>query len=80
MAKKMLYRQQRTAGCPAGAGVKTYNNILDGEAYLKAVEDGWISGYDTVLMLSIDGVQLYWDKKSECWIYIWILLDLGPNE
>lgn len=76
----MLYRQRRSAGHPAGAAAETYNDIFDGEAYLEAVEDGWISGYDMVLMLSIDGAQLYRDKKSECWIYIWILLELGPDE
>ena len=77
MAEKMLYRQRRTE---AGVDAGSYNDILDGEAYLEAVEDGRISGYDTCLMLSIDGAQLYRDKKSECWIYIWILLDLGPDE
>ena len=76
-AEKMLYRQRRTA---AGADTGSYDDILDGEAYLEAVEDGQISGYDTLLMFSIDSAQLYRDKKSECWIYIWILLDLGPDE
>ncbi len=31
-----------------------------------------------VLMLSIDGAQLYQSKQSDCWIYIWIILDLAP--
>ena len=31
-------------------------------------------------MFSIDGAQLYRHKQSDCWIYIWILLDLAPDE
>jgi hypothetical protein len=27
----------------------------------------------------MDDAQLYRDKKSDCWIYIWILLDLAPD-
>ena len=31
-------------------------------------------------MLSIDGAQLYRNKKSDCWIYIWIILDIAPDK
>ena len=30
-------------------------------------------------MLSIDSAQLFEKKQSDCWIYIWVLLDLAPN-
>ena len=33
-----------------------------------------------VLMLSIDGAQLYQSKQSDCWIYIWVVFDLPPNK
>jgi hypothetical protein len=75
-AQKMLYR--RTRSIEGGAG--GYDDIFSGEAYLDAVEDGLIGEYDTLLMLSIDGAQLYRDKKSECWIYVWILLEMAPDE
>jgi hypothetical protein len=77
MAEKMLYRQRRP---DPGTVIKEYDDILSGEAYLEAVDDGTIGGYDTLLMFSIDGAQLYRDKKSECWIYVWILLEMAPNE
>lgn len=32
-----------------------------------------------VLVLSIDGAQLYRNKASDCWIYIWIILDHAPD-
>lgn len=72
----MLYRQSRTS--EGGAG--DYDDIFSGEAYLDAVDAGKIEEYDTLLMLSIDGAQLYRDKKSECWIYIWVLLEMAPDE
>ena len=31
-------------------------------------------------MLSIDGAQLYRNKQSGCWIYIWILVDLALDK
>ena len=75
-AKKMFYRQARTN--EEGAG--DYDDVFSGGAYLDAVDAGTINEYDTLLMFSIDGAQLYRDKKSECWIYIWILLELAPDE
>jgi hypothetical protein len=30
-------------------------------------------------MLLIDSTQLYESKQSDCWIYIWVLLELAPD-
>ena len=30
-------------------------------------------------LYSIDGAQLYQSKQSDCWIYIWVILDLAPD-
>ena len=57
-----------------------YNDILSGKAYLEAVDNGVVEEYDSVLMLSMDGAQLYQSKASDCWIYIWILVDLAPDK
>ena len=59
---------------------EVYNDVFSGDAYLDAIEASEINEHDTLLMFSIDGAQLYWDKKLECWIYIWILLELAPDE
>lgn len=32
-----------------------------------------------VLMLLLDGAQLYESKASDCWIYIWVVLDHSPD-
>ena len=83
MAQKMHYWHNKTKDLfwERDEGSTTgYDDILGGYAYLEAVEDGRIKDHSTVLMLSMDGAQLLRNKKSDCWIYIWILLDLAPDE
>ena len=50
-----------------------------GSAYIHAFCDGVIQPDDTLLMISIDGVQLFKSKESDCWIYIWIIFELSLN-
>ncbi|KIY51705.1 hypothetical protein FISHEDRAFT_64061 [Fistulina hepatica ATCC 64428] len=59
------------------AGVKQspFSDFFDGSAYLEAVQGGRIGDNDMVLSLSLDGAQLYRNKVSDCWIYIWVVLD-----
>ena len=85
MATKMYYRWHKTQEIrrecqEPGSIPEIFDDVLSGEAYLNAVRDGLIGEHDTVLMFSIDGAQLYRHKASDCWIYIWILLDLAPDE
>ena len=83
-AKEMLYRWEKTeellreqsSGEPSGI----FDDILSREAYLNLVDEEKVGKYDSVLMLSIDGAQLYKNKQSSCWIYIWILVDLAPDK
>src|ERR1700761_8843782 len=56
-----------------------YGDVFDGTAYLDAYAKGKIKPGDMVLMLSIDGAQLYCNKLSDCWIYIWVVLDYSPD-
>lgn len=56
-----------------------FEDVYHGRAYLEAVERGDISTDDMVLMFSMDGAQLYRDKMSDCWIYIWVIFDLPPE-
>ncbi|KAF8834910.1 hypothetical protein BDN67DRAFT_992559 [Paxillus ammoniavirescens] len=48
--------------------------------YLGVALDGDIKPDDIVLMASLDGAQLYEDKDSDCWIYIFILVNLSPDK
>ena len=33
-----------------------------------------------VLMVSIDRAQLYEHKESNCWMYVWIIINLSPQK
>lgn len=60
--------------------IRVFQDVIHGSEYWKHVMSGNIRGWkDIVLLLSLDGAQLYRMKQSDCWIYIWILLDLAPE-
>jgi hypothetical protein len=63
----------------AGGSIDEYNDIYCSSILLEATQRGDLSPEDTLLMFLIDGTQLYESKQSNCWIYIWVLLDLAPN-
>ncbi|KAF8986784.1 hypothetical protein BDQ17DRAFT_1436054 [Cyathus striatus] len=56
-----------------------FRDFFDGKDYLDTVLDKHIKPGDMTLLLSIDGAQRYCNKVSECWIYIWVLLDNPPD-
>ena len=57
-----------------------YDDVTCGSDYLHAVQTGQIVPGDTVVLFSIDGAQLYKNKKSTCWMYIWVILNLAPDK
>ncbi|KAF8583614.1 hypothetical protein K439DRAFT_1647178 [Ramaria rubella] len=59
--------------------ITSYEDIYQGSEYLEACAQGEIQPRDIVLMFGIDGAQLYRDKKLDCWIYIWIVLELSEE-
>ena len=84
-AEKMLYRWWKTQELQqerkeSGGIPRDYNDVLSGEAYLTAVDNGLVGEHNTVLMFSLDSAQLYRHKQSDCVIYIRIILDLAPDE
>ncbi|KZT20731.1 hypothetical protein NEOLEDRAFT_1158553 [Neolentinus lepideus HHB14362 ss-1] len=62
------------------AHLDEFDDILCGNAYLDAVDSGDIDDNDIVLMLSADSTQLYKNKISDFWIYIWVIVDLPPDK
>ena len=80
----MLYRWHVTAMIlellEANGGIlPSYDDYFYGSDYIDAVHDDQVQDKDIVLMLSLDGAQLYQYKQSDCWIYIWIIMDLAPG-
>ena len=59
--------------------VDSYDDIFCSSAYINRVVDGTIQPEDMLLMISIDSAQLFESKESDCWIYIWVILELSPD-
>ena len=67
------------ANLRAGGSIDVYEDVYCSSILLDAARRGDLTPDDTLLMLSIDGAQLYQSKQSDCWIYIWVLLDIAPD-
>uniref|UniRef100_D8QEM0 Uncharacterized protein n=1 Tax=Schizophyllum commune (strain H4-8 / FGSC 9210) TaxID=578458 RepID=D8QEM0_SCHCM len=84
-SRLMQYRERCTAAVldelNANNGIKVspFSDYIDGAEYLEAVQDGRITPDDSVVVLSMDGAMLYRNKASDCWIYIWLLMNLDVD-
>ena len=56
------------------------SDIYEGSDFWDAYCQGCIGKNDICIIFSIDGAQLFEHKASNCWIYIWILIDVAPNK
>lgn len=84
-AGDMRYRARRTREVLAtmrrnNGKIDEYDDFICGSDYLERVINGEINDDDTLLLFSIDGAQLYRMKQSDCWIYIWVILNLAPDK
>ena len=69
-------------GCFANNGEghpQVIDDIYSGSSYLKAARDGKIGLHDPILMFTLDGAQLYQNKKTDCYFFMWVLLNLPPE-
>lgn len=57
-----------------------YDDILCGSEMQDLAERINITAHDTVISSSLDGAQLYQNKKSDTWISIWILHNFSPTQ
>ncbi|KAK7445774.1 hypothetical protein VKT23_014770 [Stygiomarasmius scandens] len=79
------YRDQKTQDILASlVGIdsddRIYDDIFCGEDYLKLLNAPVnLKADDTVFMMSFDGAQLYQNKQSDMWIWIFVILDVHPN-
>ena len=73
--REIIDQLQRNNG-----SVLVYEDFFHGSDYLENIRSGNITDNDVILMFSIDGAQLYAHKASDCWIYIWVILDFCPEE
>ena len=79
MGHRVRVMEPLLASLRAGGSIETYDDVYCGSTLINAARRGDLTSDDVVLMLSVDGAQLYQSKQSDCWIYIWVLLDLAPD-
>ncbi|OJT12484.1 hypothetical protein TRAPUB_10961 [Trametes pubescens] len=80
-ARLMQHRAERTSQIRAQlradpTSVEALDDVYWGNDYLGAVGHGEIKTDNSVVMMSLDGAQLYESKTSDCWFYVWVLYDL----
>ncbi|KIL55197.1 hypothetical protein M378DRAFT_91264 [Amanita muscaria Koide BX008] len=83
-AMRMRYRARKTRDIIGelernDGQVTAYDDVFHGHDYLEAVIQGDITENDVACMFSLDGVQLYRDKESDCWFFIWVILNFSPD-
>ncbi|KAF9243886.1 hypothetical protein BU15DRAFT_35975, partial [Melanogaster broomeanus] len=83
-AREMRYLHERTEEILRHlreiGEIHIIDDVAMGWDFLGAVLDGNIKPDDIVVMVSIDGAQLYQSKESDCWIYVWVLLNISPDK
>ena len=75
----MSARPGRDWALHCSPNIPVINDIVMGWDFLGTVLDGHIKEHDIVLMVSLNGAQLYESKESDCWVYICIIGNLSPN-
>lgn len=56
-----------------------YDDVFCGQDILDLTENLKLTSNDTTVIFSIDGAQLYQNKKSDTWIAIWIITNYDPK-
>ncbi|KAG6878843.1 hypothetical protein C0992_007238 [Termitomyces sp. T32_za158] len=72
--EKLLKHAQKNRG-----EIQEYSDTACGRDFLNAWMAKTFKKGDILLQLSINGAQLYCDKESDCWIFIWIIHNLSPD-
>ncbi|KAH9858374.1 hypothetical protein C2E23DRAFT_690008, partial [Lenzites betulinus] len=80
MARRKKLTQDLMALLGRGEKLENLDDFICSEDYLEAISSGRVSLDDLTLMFSIDGAQLYEHKASDCWIYIWVIFELGADK
>lgn len=58
---------------------RVYDDIFCGGDFRQLAEDLRLSSDDITISFSLDGAQLYQNKKSDTWIGVWIINDYDPT-
>ncbi|RDX46349.1 hypothetical protein OH76DRAFT_1420250 [Lentinus brumalis] len=83
-AHEMRHRQRRMQTIleevlKTSGNLDRISDFYEGSDFWDAYEKGCIGDDDVCVIFSMDGAQLFEHKASNCWIYIWILVDIAPD-
>ena len=78
LGQKMTEVLQMLDSLPDGMDFE-YDDSLCGGEFIAMNKTITLTINDTVVALSLDGAQLYQNKKSDTWIAIWMLHNLSPD-
>ena len=80
-ALAMRYRDQKTKDIIESDDSEpvVYDDIFSGSDFLNFAERVQLGPHDTTVSFSLDGAQLYQNKKSDTWIAVWIINDYDPS-
>ena len=56
-----------------------YDDIFCGSDFIEFSDRVVITNKDTMVSFSIDGAQLYQNKKSDTWIAVWQVINFSPQ-
>ena len=59
--------------------MESYDDTACSQDLLQAWTSGQFTKDDIALQFSIDSAQLYQDRTSDCWMFIWIIHNLPPG-
>jgi hypothetical protein len=77
-ALAMRYRDQKTKAILQSDRL-VYDDIFSGSDFLDFANCVQLGLHDTTVSFSLDGAQLYQNKKSDTWIAVWIINDYDPS-
>ena len=83
-ADRMRYRNRKTEEIiqelKRSGKIPKIEDVFHGTEYLDRHLSGKIGPDDVVVVFTVDGAQLYRDKESDCWLGVWVVLDLSPDQ
>ena len=65
--------------CEENGTMQDFQDWCHGTDFVKAFQDGHLKKGDPILMFLINGMQLFHNKLSDCWMNIWIIFNLDPK-
>jgi hypothetical protein len=78
-AELMQYFLNRLKILARDVAIPIYDDTCCGKEFVSLYRSGKIQLGDIVLQLSLDGAQLFRDKASDCWMYIYIIHNFSPD-